>query len=161
MKFPPGTMSFLIFFIFSSFGFTCIPSLQGQHPLDRGCYEVGRLSMCSSKAAFLLSCYPSDFCYFESSAAISQSSHFLLFHLFFIAEQTGCGRGSKMSHPSALKCHLCRAVPRAASVPTVTWTFSHLFSAVHSGLLPYSHTKIFLPLSLSSALPHLHLCLFP
>lgn len=60
-----------------------------------------------------------------------------------------------MSHLSAL---LGSAM--AASVPTVTLNFPcHFFSGL-SGLRACSHIKIFFPLSLSSALPHLHLCLF-
>lgn len=49
----------------------------------------------------------------------------------------------------------------AASVPTVILNFScHLFSGL-SDLHACSRIKIFFPLSLSSALPHLHLSFLP
>lgn len=52
-------------------------------------------------------CFPSDLCYFVSSAVIPQPPHLLPFHHFLLAEWTGCGCWSEMSHPGALSGHCC------------------------------------------------------
>lgn len=122
------------------------------------CYEIERPYACSSKATFLLFLFPFWsllLCVFCCDTSILPYSPLLCTWTHWMWPWVGdvpllCSHVEPLLG-SAMSC-LCSCW---------TWTFSHHFFAVFSGLLPYSHIKAFLPFSLSYALLHLYLCLFP
>lgn len=141
MKFPPGqgfsyfSFCFLLLWVYTH-PFSAEPVSSGH----TSCYEIERASACSSKAAFVLFLFP-----FWSLLLCVFCCHTSILPYSLL-----CGWTDWMwpwvgdVPPQCLIWHLCWAVPWAASVPALIWTFFHHFFAVLSGLLPYSHIEVFL-----------------